>query len=207
MDKTQAAQDVKVIREIMETSARYTSFSGISGIVAGTLALLACVITGCIAINAERYASATNAPYPHEALYYGLTWAVVLVAALCQDVLLAQRKARKRGETIWTPATIQVIKATLPGVFLAFVLSLRALTLGEVDAIPAIWSLGYGVALCAAGRFSVREVRIFGTVQLLSGAVVLFLFSWPPASLYALAVTFGLYHILYGLWLVRRYGW
>jgi hypothetical protein len=197
MDRTQAEQDIKLIREVMARSALYTNFSGLSGIIAGVLALL-----GCIASYLITY----DIPPDRQSLWYAVTWVLVFVLAICQDYALAQRKARRRGETIWSPATYQVIKAVMPGVFVAFVLSIGALVNGLLDAIPGIWALGYGVACCAAGMFSVREVRVFGVVELVSGAVALAFFPTWPASLYVLAVTFGVYHILFGLWLLRKYG-
>jgi len=81
-----------------------------------------------------------------------------------------------------------------------------ALVIDLPDAIPAIWAMGYGAAICAAGMFSVREVRIFGVVELVSGAVAFVFMSYWPVSLYVLAVTLGLYHIIFGVWLMCRYG-
>jgi hypothetical protein len=197
MDRTQAEEDIKLIREVMARSALYTNFSGLSGIIAGTLALLACIATFWITDHVQL--SKQN-------LWYAVTWVLTFVLAISQDYALAQKKARRRGETIWSPATRQVIKAVIPGVFIAFLLSVRALYLGDLDAIPAIWAMGYGAADCAAGMFSVREVRIFGVVQLVTGALALCFFTTWPASLYVLALTFGVYHILFGLWLMQKYG-
>ncbi|MDO8589370.1 MAG: hypothetical protein Q7T82_20295 [Armatimonadota bacterium] len=198
MDKTQAEDNIKLIRQIMDRSARYTSFSGASGVIAGMLALLGCAATYWIAYNLSE---------DRQILPYVLTWVAVLLLALLQDFALAYRKAARHGESLFAPATFQVIKAVLPGIFVALVLSIRALTLGELDAIPAIWTLGYGAAVYAAGMYTVREVRIFGIIQLVTGAVGLFFFSQFDYSLYLLAVSFGLYHIVYGLWMTRKYGW
>jgi hypothetical protein len=35
MEKQQAEKDIKLIREIMERSARYTHFTGLSGVLSG----------------------------------------------------------------------------------------------------------------------------------------------------------------------------
>ncbi|MHB0913913.1 MAG: hypothetical protein ACYC2Y_10810 [Armatimonadota bacterium] len=197
MDRIQAEENIQVIREIMERSARYTHFSGISGIAAGLLALAGCWAT-------------TLVPYEYLGwtqirAYIGI-WLAVFVLAVAQDLFFAHRKARRHGETLFGPALRQVVLAVLPGVFLAFIVSLRALTRLEIESIPAIWSLGYGVAACAAGIFSVKEVRIFGAVQLLTGAVGLFFFSGWVSSFLLLALSFGFYHILFGVWLMARYG-
>jgi len=198
MDKVQAEENIKLIREVMETSARYTNLSGVSGIIAGVLALVGCALTYWITFAFQG---------AEQISWYVVTWVLVLGISILQDLALAQRKARSRGEEYFTPATLQVYKAVLPGIFVAAVLSIRALTLGELDAIPALWALGYGAALCAAGRFSAREVRVFGVIQLITGAIALFFFSTWDYSLYVLALSFGIYHILFGLWMTRKYGW
>lgn len=198
MDRVEAEQDIKLIRDVMERSAQYTNFTGISGVIAGALALLGCALS---------YWMAYHLPDRSRDIWSMVTWVLVLAMALTQDLTLAQWKARKRGQTIWNPATYQVLRSIIPGVFVAFVLSLRAMTLHQYDAIPAIWCLGYGAAVCAAGRFSVREVRVFGVIQLISGAIGLFWFSTWDSSLAFLAVTFGLYHMVFGLVLMRKYGW
>jgi len=198
MDKVQAEKDIKLIREVMETSARYTNLSGVSGIIAGVLALLGCALTYWITFAFQGGEQIT---------WYAITWVLILGISILQDLVLAQRKARSRGEEYFTPATLQVYKAVLPGIFVAAVLSIRALTLGELDAIPALWALGYGTALCAAGRFSAREVRVFGVIELTTGAIALFFFSTWDYSLYVLGLSFGMYHILFGLWMTRKYGW
>lgn len=198
MDKVQAEESIKLIRDVMERSARYTSFTGLSGILAGLTALAGCAATYWIYYHLP-------ADVHHNA--YAVTWVSVLIFAIAQDMALAQRKARRNGTTIWVPATYQILKAAFPGVFAAFVISIRACQLGELDAIPAIWALGYGTALCAAGMFTIREVRIFGVVELIIGTVGLFLFSTPAYSLYVMGLSFGVCHIVYGSSLIRKYGW
>ena len=147
MNKAQAEDSIKVIREIMEKSARYTTFSGLSGVVAGLLALSGCAATYWI--NKLEIG-------PQQYWMYVAVWVVVLILAMSQDFALSQRKARKLGDTIFNKTTYQVLRAAFPGVFLAFVLSVRALTLNEPDAIPALWTLGYGVG-GLRGRYVQRE--------------------------------------------------
>ncbi|MCL5104062.1 MAG: hypothetical protein M1133_08105 [Armatimonadetes bacterium] len=198
MQKTEAEESLRLIREVMERSARYTNFSGLSGIIAGTLALIGCAATLSLAYRGlyEPYIG-----------WYVAIWVGVFVVSIAQDFYLAQRKARKMGQRFLTPATLQIVKAVLPGVFVGLVISLVCLHQGSIDAIPAVWALGHGTALCAAGMFTVREVRIFGALQLLTGAVGLVWLSGPISSFYLLGVSMGLYHIGFGLWMSRKYGW
>lgn len=203
MDKVQAEESIKVIRDIMERSAGYTIFSGLSGIIAGLLSLIGCYLSEQVWAGEQTI---------DQNAHYLIIWFSILALAIVQDRVLAERKARKSGQTTWTPATYQAIKAILPGMCLAFALSLRALIIYDYDAIPAICILGYAVSLCAAGMFSIYELRVFGVVQLVTGVIALFLpliprFNHPQTALYFMALSFGVYHIIYGLIMWRKYGW
>ncbi len=196
MDRASAEENLQLIREIMEKSARYTHFSGLSGVLSGILALIGCGVT---------YWINDKVPAASQDTYYIVTWCSVLVLAIVEDFALAQRKARAAGQTIWNPATYQVLKAVFPGVFVAAVISFVALYEGAIDAIPAVWALGFGAALCAAGLFTTKEVWRYGILQLATGAAGIFLISRPPYSLYLLALTFGLYQIAFGIWMSRKH--
>jgi len=195
MDKYSAEENLKLIREVMERSARYTNFSGLSGVLSGVLALIGCAVT---------YWINDHVAVSRQDMLYILTWCTVLVLAIAQDLLLAHRNARKSGQSIWNPATYQVFKAIFPGVFFAGVISFVALYDGAIDAIPAIWALGYGAALCAAGLFTTREVWRYGLLQMATGTAGLFLMSKPPYSLYLVALCFGLYQIAFGICMTRK---
>jgi hypothetical protein len=196
MDKPQAEQDIRMIREIMERSTRYTHFTGLSGVLSGIAALI-----GTYAL----YWIYFNVPLSDQNKWSLITWLLVFAFAISEDFILAQRAARKKGSTIWAPATYHVLQAVFPGVFIAFVISLVALIDGALDAIPGVLALGYGAALCSAGMFSHKEVWIYGLVQLITGTIAIFFMSKIPYSLYAMALCFGVYQILFGIWIAAKY--
>lgn len=198
MDRNQAEEDLKAIRKIMEQSTRYTDFSGLSGIIAGFLALIGCAATIWIAWNSIWW-SQRNA--------YVMIWVSVLVLAVAENAYFANRKAKRNGDKLFNPASIQVIKSVIPGIVIASVLSIKALILNEWEAIPSLWTLGYGVSACAAGMFSVSEVKIFGIIQLITGALGLFFIATWVDSMFLMALSFGIYHLLFGFLLGRKYGW
>ncbi len=198
MDKFEAEGDLKLIREVMERSARYTHLSGLSGVIAGLLALAGVVATVWVAQQDD---------WDKLKPEFAAVWIGVFVLAIGQDFLMGYRKARKTGQAYFTPAFWQVIKAVAPGVFIGFVISMVCLSQDTPDAIPPIWALAYGTGLCAAGIFTVKEVRIFGIIELFTGAVGLVFFAAPLFSLWFMAVAFGLYHIVFGIWMAKRYGW
>lgn len=196
MDKLKAEQDIRLIREIMERSVKYTHFTGLSGVLSGIAALVGTYATYWIYMHV---------PLAEQNKWSLITWLLVFVFAIGEDFTLAQRTAKKAGATILTPATYHVLQAVFPGVFIAFVISLVALVDGAPDAIPGVLALGYGAALCSAGMFSQKEVWIYGLVQLITGTIALFFMSKVPYSLYALALEFGVYQILFGIWIAAKY--
>lgn len=196
MDKSQAEENIQLIRDVMERSVRYTHFSGLSGVLSGVIALIGWGIT---------WWASLNVPVDQQNAWYISIWSIVLVAAIVEDLILTHRNARRNGGSLWVPTTYQVMKAVFPGLFVAFVISLFALQTHEYHALPGFWSLGYGAALCSAGMFSVREVRIYGVIQLITGAVGLLFCRQSPYYFYQLALSFGVYQILFGLWMTRNY--
>lgn len=199
MDKYSAEENLRLIRDVMESSARYTNFSGWSGIISGILALIGCGAT---------YWINDHVAVARQNTLYILVWCGVLVLAITQDLLLAHRKAKANGQSVWNPATFQVLKAIFPGLFVAAVISFVALYQGSIDAIPSVWALGYGAALCAAGMFTTKEVWRYGLLQLLTGtAGMLAMVIWqvgPPYSLYLVALCFGVYQIAFGILMTRK---
>ena len=62
----------------------------------------------------------------------------------------------------------------------------------------------YGVAVIAAGTFSVRIVPVMGLAFMIVGTVALFA---PPSwSALSMAAGFGVLHLLFGALIARRHG-
>lgn len=84
MDKLQAVDDIRTIREIVERSTKYTHFTGLSGVISGFAALVGTYITWWI------YCS--SLPVMMQGVWSLVTWVAVFVFAIGQDFLLAQRR-------------------------------------------------------------------------------------------------------------------
>ena len=172
---------IEVKGKITDLPARYSALSGLSGIIAGALALVGCVATVQIWESLPTF---------QENLWYVIIWVSIPALTAVLDRLIAEKKARKIGRTTRTQSTNRAIAAFLPGLLLAAVL--HALFSYDYDVIPAILAIGYGVSLFAAGMFSVRELRIFGLCQLITGALGLFILYIPVLNIVtALAIRAG----------------
>lgn len=136
---------------------------------------------------------------------YGVLWTSIFAVSLLQDFVHAHIKAKREGSSFFNPATYQLLKAVWPGIFVGFIIGLVSVSQGSIDAAPAILTLSYGCALCAAGIFTIKEVGTFGIIQLFTGAVGLLFFSTPQYSVYFMGLSMGIYHIIFGVWVWMKY--
>ena len=194
MTPEQAAEHLRVIRDLMERPIRNTTRSGLSGIVAGVLALGGCAATWRLADGAPTE--------PTVAL--GLVWLGVLVSAAGIDLLLTWRRAAKLGQAYWKRGQRQTALAIAPGFVIGGLMTGLLVRYQGHEFIPFFWMVFYGMAVWSVGLFSVVEVKVLGAAFLAAG--VLGLVFWVAHPLAAMAVSFGGFHLLYGAVVWARHG-
>ncbi|MBI5774812.1 MAG: hypothetical protein HZA89_13845 [Verrucomicrobia bacterium] len=198
MDTNAAAENLQVIRTLMERSALYRralapvmTFAGATGLVAAALGWL-------LKIGQPRA--------------FTLYWLAVSVVALAGVFLISRQQALKDKEPFWSPPARRVTQAILPPLFLGL---MAALMLGlpsgnsPVPAwwLPPGWMALYGCALHAAGFFTARGMRWLGWAFILAGSACFFALgqlSIAPSPFQAHALmggAFGGLHLAAGLYL------
>ncbi|MFP4139176.1 MAG: hypothetical protein ACOCWV_00215 [Planctomycetota bacterium] len=216
MDSRRAADELKVIRHLMERPVRYTTQSGLAGVLAGCAALLG--------LGADAFVSRRYDPR-HATLANLLIWGGVFVVAFLAAVICTRLRERKEDMPFWSAAKKRIAMTILPP-FVAGV----GLTLAIVyhwwagdgpnmwGLIPAIWMTFYGVACWQVGEFSTTELRWLGGAFVLSGLVAAVLPHAGPVPVLAemgreiempyftVGLTFGGYHLLYGIIVWMRHG-
>lgn len=199
----EAEEHLRVIRQAMERSTRHSTLSGLSGVVVGLLALAGSALTSTVV---ER------APWPLKRYEFIGVWLGVFVLSLVADALLTKRRAAQVGKTARSPLGRHLARAAAPGLFAAVILSLFYALHPSLRAgflyLNGIWMVCYAVSLLGVGMFSRREVSVLGWAFLAAGALTLLL---PTNALFnpitMMALTFGGFHVAYGIWMGRRYGW
>ena len=192
----EARENLRVIRQTMERSTKYSTLSGLSGVLIGLVAIAGVVVT-------ERLIRTLHPRPPIGSI--AAVWTTVLLFAIAIDFLANKRRASRVGKQVISPLG----RAYCPGRPAGFLCWGRAdgLLRGArpVDSIWGVWMLAYGLAICAVGLFSVKPVSFLGGAFVLAGAVTLLL---PAAwQLPMMALTFGGFHIGYGVAMARKHGW
>ena len=183
-----AAADLRLIREAMDHSARFTDLPGAGMVVIGFSAL----VTAWLASFAGS-----------DALWLAL-WGFELVLAVAIGFVAIALKARAAGTAVFAAPARKFLRGMIAPLAAAGLLTAFFVDAGLVSSLPGLWLLLYGVAVLTGGAFSVRIVRFEGACFAVVGALALFL---PASASNALmALGFGGLHIAFGAVIARRYG-
>ncbi|HYC88114.1 MAG TPA: hypothetical protein VEO54_02790 [Thermoanaerobaculia bacterium] len=185
----QALDDIRYIRSTVENAGQFTAVSGRGGVAMGVTGLLAAV------------AAATQTSVPTRWLAIWLSAAVV---ATSLGIFFMAWKSRRAGVSLVSAPARRFALAFVPAIAAAAALTVVLASRAELDLLPPLWLLLYGVAVSAGGALSVRVIPFMGLALLVTGVAAL-LVPFAAANL-LLGVGFGLVQIAGGVVIIRRYG-
>ena len=198
------SDDLAHIRSMMERSSRFLSLSGLSGIGAGIVGLIA----GCMAMYLTNdyfvdYDLYQQKVYQANVLFklIVLGGSALLLAIFC-GCYFTVRKSKKLGLQIWTATTKKILfQLTIPlAVGGVFVLALMQYNLyGLVAGTTLIF---YGLALVNAEKYTYSDIKYLGFLEIILGCLSLFFIG---KGLIFWTIGFGILHIIYGIILHRKY--
>lgn len=183
-----AIDNLRYIRQTMERAGSFTAVPGIGGMLMGSTALAA----AWIASHQER----------------GLPWIAVWLAeafvALAIGIAGAEMKSRRVKLPLLSGPARKFVAGFAPAMLAGALLTAVLFRSGNVQFLPGMWMLLYGVAIVSGGGASVRVVPLMGACFMAAGAGALW---WPhlPADA-ILAAGFGGLHILFGTIIAVKYG-
>lgn len=203
--QTDYLADLQAIRSMMQRSSKFVSLSGWSGVMAGIYGLLAAYIAqehfsfdptameaaGVAGLNAYAALSGMMA------LAGGL-----LVLSIGTAAWMAQQKARKQGEMVWTAASCRLLAELAVPLLTGGSLLLSLAWMGYHSQLLPTSLLFYGITLYQAGPVTYTALRILGLLNITLGFFALLL---PQQAMWFWAAGFGLLHIVYGLFIHFRY--
>lgn len=197
-------KDIASIRTIMERSAKFISLSGLSGVLAGTYALIGSAIAYYLIqyplpITAYRQESIQQ---PSVVLKLMLTGIVVLVASLVTGFWLSYRKARRHNTSVWNETSKRLVINLMIPLVTGGIFILILLYHNHYGVVAPACLIFYGLALIQASRNLYEEVRYLGYSEIALGLISAVL---PGYGLLFWAIGFGVLHIFYGTLMYRKY--
>lgn len=190
----EALRALSEVRSAVERCTRYSTFSALSGFIAGAAALGGS--GGC------GYLSHFVGASPSRGVDFVAVWAGVLLVAALALALLTWVKARQRGEAVWTPIARTAFTALLGPGLAGLAGSAVLVNGGHFEMLPGLWLLLYGCGLWSVSFFAPLFLRVLGVAFMAVG-----LCAWwkPESAALWLGLGFGMLHWVFGLIVLARY--
>lgn len=192
---------------MMERSSRFISLSGLSGVAAGCCALVGAWFAYDVIHGEGRSSTTPGSSYgslePETSVSFGdflghSLFSIALftfLAALLFAFLFTYIRSQKTNIPIWGHTAQRLMfNVSIPmivgGIFLW-----KMIESGIFGLVAPGCLIFYGLALVNASKYTLREVRYLGFLQIILGLVNLWFIGY---GLYFWAAGFGLLHIIYG---------
>ena len=187
--------DLNEIKNLMNSSSRFLSLSGLSGILIGIYALIGAVYAYSLMQNKTVYIrmqSAENAELVIKLLGIAL---VVALFSVSTAYILTKKKANKNNERLWGVTTKKILFHFLVPLFTGGVFGLILLNYEHYGIMAPVTLIFYGLALVNASKYTLDTVKYLGISEILVG---LFSAIYVGYGLIFWALGFGVLHIIYG---------
>jgi hypothetical protein len=205
-------KDISEIKSMMENSTKFLSLSGLSGVVAGIIALIAAIIVYLKyqSTYIHRYGfeiSDNLSDYMIEDKLSFISFIVVLALltlffAIGSGFYFTYRKSIEKGyKLIGHASRLLLINLMIPllsgGLFVVILLFHQLYFL----LVPATL-IFYGLALVNASKYTLRDVRYLGLLEIVVGLIAGIFIGY---GLLFWAFGFGILHIVYGISMYLKY--
>ena len=201
-------ESISEIRNIMDRSSRFISFSGLAGVFAGIFALGGATFAYYVLIELQYPYSVDPDKTTESILLLFLDAAVTLILAIGSGLIFTSRKTKKEGGSLWDKKVLVVVwNLAVPlAAGGAFCLILMYYSFFYDNRfyllVPPATLIFYGLALFNAGNYTHKDIKQLGVFEIALGlANCLFL----GKGLYFWAFGFGVMHIIYGIIMYFKY--
>ena len=205
MENEKYFQDLTEIRNMMNRSSRFISLSGLSGVFAGIYAVTGAFIArGIMEDHGANFSSSVidNSISSELFTQLGLVAAAVLILALGTAVFLTTRKAKNNAQKIWDNTTRRLLINFFTPLIAGGLFCLVMLQYNLTGLILPCMLIFYGLALINGSKFTFGDLKGLGFANLALGLIAT---QFPEYGLYFWATGFGIFHIIYGIWMYNKY--
>ncbi|MDX1543275.1 MAG: hypothetical protein R3214_04940 [Christiangramia sp.] len=200
MENEKYLRDISEIRQMMDRSSRFISLSGLAGVFAGCYAIIGAVLANIIiSDNDLDYNSSIGSEKTIQLLLIAIA---VLILAVGTAVFLTTRKAKRNDQKIWDNTTKRLLINFFGPLVAGGLFCLVLLQYGLFGLIAPSMLIFYGLALIHGSKYTFGDLKSLGYANLLLGLIAT---QFPGYGIYFWAVGFGVFHIIYGIWMYNKY--
>lgn len=198
MENENYLAQLREIQSMMQKSSKFLSLSGLSGILAGTYALIG---AGIVYSMRTRLTSSIRLDSA-EFITIVITAILVLVLSLTTGIIFSIRKARKRQEIIWNQISRLFLTSFMVPLVAGGLFAIILISKGAIGLVAPVTLLFYGLALVSASRYSYETLRNLGFLFIILGLLNSLYIGY---GLYFWMFGFGVCHIFYGAYMYLKY--
>jgi hypothetical protein len=198
MENENYLAQLREIQSMMQKSSKFLSLSGLSGILAGTYALIG---AGIVYSMRTRLTSSIRFDSA-EFMTIVITAILVLVLSLTTGIIFSIRKARKRQEIIWNQISRLFLTSFMVPLVTGGLFAIILISKGAIGLVAPVTLLFYGLALVSASRYSYETLRNLGFLFIILGLLNSLYIGY---GLYFWMFGFGVCHIFYGAYMYLKY--
>lgn len=197
MEEKDIYSELSSIRNLMERSSKFISLSGLSGIMAGTFAIIGAyfgnqIIVANYGVLTYRTYQIVNYQVFFELLMIALS-VLILSVSIC--IWLTYRQTKKTTENILSPASKKMFKDFFIPFLTGCALTIILIFKGQFALIAPISLIFYGLALIFSSTHTLSEIKWLGLCEIYCGLLATLL---PMYGIICWAIGFGVLHIIYG---------
>jgi len=205
MDRDEALSRMQEIQRIMERATLWTLLPGTAAVLGGLLVLIGCGVSYWM-FRSLDFADMLSMPLPWQ-VGFCVMWFAIGVAGLVLEGVFTAVAAKRQGLSPTARSAKLALFSMSPSVIVAMVLTVKFLLPNnprpeEVQYIVPVWMMLYGTGVYTAGLFSIRPPRILGLTFIFLGVLALLFF--PEYGVVSAVCSFGLLHILFGLYVISK---
>jgi hypothetical protein len=213
MNHDEAQIRMQEIQRIMERATLWTILPGTAAVIGGLMVLGGCVVS-CLMFGSIKdppfsqidFASLLNLSLNAQ-IAFCVLWFLIGAGGVIVEIHFGQLQAKRQGIAPTGRSARLAFFSLTPSVIVAMVLTVKflaptELVVQEIQYIVPVWMMLYGTGVYTAGLFSIRAPRILGMAFIAAGVVSLHFFQ--QYGIITAALSFGLFHIVFGLYVIRK---
>ncbi|MCC8035364.1 MAG: hypothetical protein LIO77_05455 [Rikenellaceae bacterium] len=192
-------EDIRVIREMMEKSTKFLSLSGLSGVIAGSAAILGAAFAHFYLL---RDPSLTDYTHTQELLILLADAVAVILLSVIPAVWLSWKKAKSCGQKLLGRQAYRILYNLAVPLVAGGLFCLIYLFKGDLRTVIAGTLLFYGLALVNVSKYTYGEIHYLGLTEIVLALAA------ALSGRYGLlfwTLGFGVCHIVYGLAMYFKY--
>lgn len=197
--KQEHLNNLSEIRSLMERSSSFISLSGLSGVSAGIIGLIAAVILHqkIKPIMDFEQGSVISAAQRNEIIYFCIFLsAAVLIVTFTLAIFFTARKAKKSGLPVWDGSAKRLVMNLFIPLIAGGAFCKILIYHGYDWLVMPSMLIFYGLALLNASKYTHHEIRWLGICEITLGLAASF---FLKEAIYFWGIGFGLMNIIYGL--------